>query len=35
MITLTIYTEAIIHFTLSTEAAFTAIEDNGKATLLG
>lgn len=32
---LTIYTEAITHFTLSTEAAFTTIEDNGKATLWG
>jgi hypothetical protein len=31
--TLTIYTEAITHFILSTEAAFTAIEGNGKATL--
>ena len=33
IITLTIYTEAITHFTLSTEVAFTAIEDNSKATL--
>ena len=31
--TLTIYTEAITHFILCTEAAFTAIEDNNKATL--
>ena len=33
IITLTIYTEAITHFTLSTDAAFAIIEDNGKATL--
>ena len=33
IITLTIYTEAITHFTLSTDAAFATIEDNGKATL--
>lgn len=31
--TLTIDTEAITHFILSTEAAFTAIEDNSKTTL--
>lgn len=33
IITLTIYTEAITHFTLSTDAAFAIIKDNGKATL--
>ena len=31
--TLTIYTEAITHFTLSTDAAFAIIKDNSKATL--
>jgi hypothetical protein len=31
--TLTIYTEAITHFILCTEAAFTVIENNNKATL--
>ena len=31
--TLTIYSEAITHFTLSTDAAFATIEDNDKATL--
>ena len=31
--TLTIYTEAITHFTLSTDASFATIEDNSKATL--
>lgn len=33
IITLTIYTEAITHFTLSTDAAFAIIKDNSKATL--
>lgn len=33
MTTLTIYTEAITHFILCSEVAFTAIEDNSEATL--